>query len=40
MPPKSTVDAGVKPVPVMVTLVPPDAGPEFGLTLVTVGRER
>src|SRR6478735_564937 len=35
--PKSTAVAPVKPVPVIVTLVPPAVGPEFGLTLVTVG---
>ena len=32
-----TAVAPVKLVPVMVTDVPPAAGPEFGLTLVTVG---
>ena len=36
--PNSTVDPLVKPVPVMITLVPPTAGPEVGLTPVTVGR--
>src|SRR6478735_5284050 len=35
--PKSTAVAPVKPVPVIVTEVPPAVGPEFGLTLVTVG---
>ena len=30
MPPKVTAVAPVKPVPVMVTLVPPDALPEAG----------
>ncbi len=35
--PKLTAVAPVKFVPVMVTLVPPDGGPVFGLTLVTVG---
>ena len=32
-----TAVAPVKLVPVMVTLVPPAIGPEFGVTLVTVG---
>ena len=36
-PPNLTSVAPVKLVPVMVTLVPPAVGPEFGLTLVTVG---
>jgi hypothetical protein len=35
--PKLTAVAPEKLVPVMVTLVPPDAGPVFGLTLVTAG---
>ncbi len=35
--PKSTTVAPVKPVPVMVTRVPPAAGPEVGLRAVTVG---
>jgi hypothetical protein len=35
--PKFTPVAAVKPVPVMVTLVPPVVGPEAGLTPVTVG---
>jgi len=35
--PKTTLVAPVKPVPVMVTVVPPDAGPEAGATPVTVG---
>ena len=35
--PKSTAVAPVKPVPVMVTNVPPDAGPDDGLMLVTTG---
>ena len=35
--PKLTAVTTKKLVPVMVTLVPPDAGPVFGLTLVTVG---
>ena len=36
-PPKVTLVAPVNVVPVMVTLVPPAMGPEFGLTEVTVG---
>ena len=35
--PKFTAVAPVKPVPVMVTAVPPVAGPVAGLTDVTVG---
>ena len=35
--PKSTAVAPVKPVPVMVTEVPPAVGPEPGATEVTVG---
>jgi hypothetical protein len=35
--PKWTAVAPVNPVPVMVTLVPPAAGPDDGLTEVTVG---
>ena len=35
--PKLTAVAPVKPVPVMVTLVPPAAGPVFGFTPVTDG---
>ncbi len=35
--PKSTVVAPVKAVPVIVTVVPPDAGPSVGLMLMTVG---
>ena len=35
--PKSTAVAPVKPVPVIVTRVPPAAGPLFGLIPVTVG---
>jgi hypothetical protein len=38
--PNVTADAAVKPVPVMVTLVPPPVGPAFGLTAVTVGGGR
>src|SRR6202047_1656793 len=37
VPPNVTAVAPVKLVPVMVTDVPPAIGPEFGLTLVTVG---
>jgi hypothetical protein len=36
-PPKVTLLAPVKFVPVMVTLFPPATGPELGLTEVTVG---
>jgi hypothetical protein len=35
--PKLTAEAPRKPVPVMVTLVPPAGNPPFGLTAVTVG---
>jgi hypothetical protein len=35
--PKWTAVAPVNPVPVMVTVVPPAAGPDVGLTAVTVG---
>ena len=35
--PKSTAVAVVKPVPVMVTEVPPAVGPELGATETTVG---
>ena len=35
--PKLTALAPVKPVPVMVTVVPPAGGPATGLTAVTVG---
>jgi hypothetical protein len=35
--PKSTIAPLMKPVPLMVTLVPPAAGPVSGLTAVTVG---
>ena len=35
--PKSTLVAPVKPVPVMVTVVPPPVGPDVGEMLVTVG---
>ncbi len=38
--PNLTAVAPEKLVPVMVTLVPPDGGPVFGLTLVTVGTDR
>ena len=37
VPPNDTAVAPVKLVPLMVMLVPPAAGPEFGLTPVTVG---
>jgi hypothetical protein len=37
--PNLTAVAPEKLVPVMVTLVPPDVGPVFGLTLVTVGAD-
>ena len=37
VPPKLTAVAPVKPVPVIVTDVPPAVVPLFGLTLVTVG---
>jgi heme/copper-type cytochrome/quinol oxidase subunit 2 len=36
-PPKETVLPAVKFVPVMVTVVPPAAGPEAGETALTVG---
>ncbi len=35
--PKVTAVAPVKPVPVMVTVVPPDVGPVVGEILVIVG---
>ncbi len=35
--PNETLAALVKPVPVIVTLVPPTAGPLFGLIAVTIG---
>ena len=35
--PKFTVETLVKPVPVMVTVVPPADGPALGLTEVSVG---
>ena len=38
-PPKLTVLSGVKPVPEMVTEVPPPRGPLEGATRVTVGAE-
>ena len=37
VPPKVTVAPEAKLVPVMVTAVPPAAGPLLGLTLVTAG---
>ena len=40
MVPKSTAVAPVKPVPVIVTDVPPAAGPAAGLTPVTAGAAR
>lgn len=36
-PPKVTAVAPEKLVPVMITVVPPEAGPEVGETLVRVG---
>ena len=36
-PPKSTIVVPVKPVPEIVTAVPPAVGPELGLTPLTVG---
>src|SRR5262249_20192628 len=35
--PKFTADAPTKPLPVIVTLVPPAIGPEVGSTFATVG---
>ena len=35
--PNDTVDPEVNPAPVMVTVVPPVAGPELGETEVTTG---
>ncbi|WP_245560284.1 hypothetical protein [Nocardia asiatica] len=35
--PKFTAVAPVSPVPVMITVVPPVAGPTFGTTAVTAG---
>ena len=37
LPPNATVSPDAKPVPVMVTVVPPAAGPLVGLTADTVG---
>jgi hypothetical protein len=37
VPPKFTVDPARKPVPVMLTAIPPLLGPEFGEIAVTVG---
>ena len=37
VPPKLTVAPDRKPVPVMVTAVPPPVGPEVGETAVTLG---
>jgi hypothetical protein len=39
LPPKLTALTTKKLLPLMITLVPPDIGPVFGLTLVTVGGE-
>ncbi len=39
VPPNRTALAPEKLVPLMVTLVPPDGGPVFGLTAVTVGAD-
>ena len=36
--PNSTIEPSLKFVPVMITVVPPAAGPKSGLTPVTVGR--
>jgi len=38
--PNVTVAPAAKPVPVIVTPVPPAVGPLFGLTLLTVGGAR
>jgi len=35
--PNLTAETDVKPVPVMVTVVPPAVGPALGLMAVTVG---
>ena len=35
--PKFTVDPGANPAPLIVTTVPPVAGPESGVTAVTTG---
>ncbi len=37
VPPSFTVAPDRKPVPVMVTVVPPATGPELGVIAVTVG---
>jgi hypothetical protein len=37
--PKSTLEASDRPVPVIVTTVPPVLGPVLGLTPVTVGTD-
>lgn len=39
VPSKVTVELPTNPVPAMVTGVPPEGGPLFGVTLVTVGAE-
>ncbi len=38
--PKSTAVAPVKPIPVIVTVVPPAAGPDAGLRPVTASAAR
>ena len=38
--PKVTVDVLVKPVPLIVTSVPPASGPSAGSSFVTVGTAR
>lgn len=35
--PKETVESGENPLPIIVTVVPPLAGPEFGEMLFTTG---
>ncbi len=40
VPPKVTLVAPVNEVPVSVTFVPPEAGPEAGETFVSVGATR
>ena len=37
--PKATLVAPLNPLPVMVTVVPPAVGPEFGVTAVTDGAD-
>lgn len=36
-PPKLTVASPLKPCPLIIIIVPPDAGPKFMLILLTVG---